>query len=129
MEWLQVMLVCVAGAILCSVIRPQRPEMALGLAIASGMVAVGMCLPTIRETADILRQMLRQTGTASLTAIFRATGIALISEFAAQLCRDAGESALAGRAELAGKAAMAAIAAPMLLDLTRDISDLLSACA
>lgn len=125
MEWMRAALLCVAGAILCSVLRPQKPEMALTLAAATGIVAVGMCLPVMRETVEILRTMFRQTGVEHLDAMIKATGIGVVSEFAAQLCRDAGESALAGRAEMAGRLALALLAAPMILQLVQDISELL----
>jgi len=125
MEWMRAALLCVAGAILCSVLRPQKPEMALTLAAATGIVAVGMCLPVMRETVEILRTMFRQTGAEHLDAMIKATGIGVVSEFAAQLCRDAGESALAGRAEMAGRLALAMLAAPMILQLVQDISELL----
>lgn len=42
---------------------------------------------------------------------FKVTGIALISEFAAQICKDAGEGALAEEAAVAGKVAVLALAA------------------
>ena len=126
MEWARAALLCVAGGILASVLRPQRPEMAMATALTTGVLAASLLLPSVRDTVETVRSLMRQAGGGEIETLIKATGIALICEFSAQLCRDAGESALAGRAELAGRAALAALAAPMLAGFVRDVSALLS---
>ena len=59
------------------------------------------------------------------TILIRATGIALIAQFGAQLCRDAEESALAGRVELAGRVTLLGMTAPLLTGLLQKIEGIL----
>ena len=54
--------------------------------------------------------------------LLRTVGIALIAEFAAQLCRDSGESAMAGRISLAARVSILASALPMLTKLLRIVT-------
>ena len=48
-----------------------------------------------------------------LRVIFRAVGICLLTQLAADTCRDAGEQSLAAKAELAGKCFMLLLALPL----------------
>ena len=44
-------------------------------------------------------------------------GIAYISRFGAELCKDAGESAVAAKIDLAGKVLIAVVSSPVILAL------------
>ena len=45
--------------------------------------------------------------------LFKSLGICLLTQLAADSCRDAGQSSIAGRIELAGKAAILIISLPL----------------
>ncbi|MBC7345668.1 MAG: stage III sporulation protein AD, partial [Clostridia bacterium] len=47
-----------------------------------------------------------------LSTVLKVIGIAYITEFGAQICRDAGESAVASKVELAGKVLIMILAIP-----------------
>jgi len=110
----------VAGALICSMLR-QRPEMRLGVVIATGLCVVVFCLDGLRESVSLI-DSLGQGEDAS--AMIRASGIALVTEFAAQLCRDAEEGTLATRVEMAGRVAILGIAAPLLTALVAQMGGL-----
>ena len=129
MEWAKAALLCVAGAIMASVLRPQRPEMALGLALAAGVSAAAILLPGLREAAQAVRALAMGGNGEAVGIMLKAAGIGLVSDFSAQLCRDAGETALAGRAEMAGRTAVAVLAAPLIVKSAEGISKLLSLSA
>lgn len=50
-----------------------------------------------------------------LTAVLKAVGIAIAGQLAANVCKDAGESALAYTVDLAAKAAILAVSLPLFL--------------
>ena len=50
--------------------------------------------------------------------MLRAAGITVIAELAAQLCRDAGERALAGRVSLIARASILALCVPLVSRLS-----------
>ena len=113
-------LVAVTGILLCSVLlavllRGPRPELALCLGMAAGVLVV---LLLLRQTAPLLatvRRMLRAADFPSvyLTTVLKAAGITLLTQLTADTCRDAGESALAAKAELAGRILLLALAVPL----------------
>ena len=112
-------LLCIAGALVCTVLRQTRPEMATGVALAAGIAAIVMCMGDIRQAAQSLDKLADAAGIGKDYAetMLRACGVALIAEFAVQICTDAGETALAGRIKLALRAALIVMAAPMLADV------------
>ena len=119
-------LIGVAGALLGSLLR-RWPELRMGVAMAAGLCVLLLCLDGLREGARALGALAAQAGLAEgkAAAMLRATGIAVLVEFGVQLCRDAGESALAGRIELAGRVTLLGIALPILSELTGQLAALL----
>ncbi len=62
---------------------------------------------------------------AYLTIIFKIIGIAYISEFGYQLCKDAGEDGIGSKIQLAAKVMIFVVAAPVILALMELITQLL----
>ena len=120
MEAVRAALICASAALICSLIP--RPEMRLGVVIAAGLCVMAFCLQPLREGAAMLRMLGAQSGADTGGVMIRAVGVAIVAEFGAQLCRDAGEGALAGRVELAGRATMLTLALPLLTDLVTRLS-------
>ena len=127
MAGMRAIALCVAGALLSSLLRPMKPEMALVTALATGALAISLCIEPLGEAVTALEGLSGKAGlsAASTQLILRAVGISLVADFAAQLCRDAGESALSGRVELAGRVALLALSTPLLTDLVRSLEAML----
>lgn len=127
MDAVRAMLICVAGALVCSMFRVQRPEFRLAVAIAAGLAALAFSMDGISSGVETLTALAQETGLSGETTglMMRATGITVLAEFGAQLCRDAEESALAGRVELAGRAALLTMTAPLLTDMLARIAEIL----
>ena len=119
---------CVTAALLCVLLRNQRPELAMALSLAAGVAVTALLAQGLSGVVDELNQLWRQFGgdDALLSGLVRAGAIAVISELGAQLCVDAGESALAGRIGLAARVAMLGVCAPMLLEAAERVAGLLS---
>lgn len=125
---LRVTALCVAAAMLCAVLRLQHPEQATALSLAVGVGVLSLLasqLPESLSRLERLRAAFRGDGEI-LPALVKAAGIAVIAELGAQLCADAGESALAGRIALAARAAMLGVCAPMLAEALERVASLLS---
>lgn len=115
MEAVRAALICASAALICSFIP--RSEMRLGVVIAAGLCVIALCLQPLREGAAMLKTLGAQSGADTGGVMIRAVGVAIVAEFGAQLCRDAGEGALAGRVELAGRVTMLGLAMPLITEL------------
>ena len=110
---------CVATAMICAALRVQRPEMATALSLAAGVAVLAMLLGELNRAAEGLSVLRDWLGAdADIAAVLlKGAGVAVLSELGAQLCADAGETALAGRVTLAARVAMLALCAPLLTEL------------
>ena len=57
--------------------------------------------------------------------VLKIIGIAYISQFASQICSDAGENSIASKIEFAGKVIIMVISAPVLMSLIEMIMNLM----
>ena len=112
---------CVAAAMICAAIRVQRPELATAVSLAVGAAVLVMLatqaqgfLPEARRLWGMLTEMDDAAGSAML----KAAGVTVIAELAGQLCRDAGETALAGRVALISRVTILALCVPLVSALS-----------
>lgn len=114
---------CLAGALLALTVRRGSPETALLLTLAAAAAVLLALGPAAGEVLAFLRELGSGTGVpAELFApLYKIVGIGLVVRVGGGLCRDAGESALAGVVETAG--AVCALAAA--LPLVRAVAELL----
>ncbi|MBQ6019435.1 MAG: hypothetical protein IJL26_04565 [Clostridia bacterium] len=97
-------------------LRRYAPEYAVFAAVFGGAAILLYVLPqalTLIDAAQVFFDRLGE-GRECFSALVRVTGIALLTQFAADTCRDSGESALASQTELAGKVLMMLCAVPVL---------------
>ncbi len=107
--------VLLCAAVLATVLRAQRPELALGLSIAAGTLTVGLLLKELTPLLSSLRRMAALGGlsNSAVSVVLRAAGVCFVTQWAADTCRDAGQSALAGKAELTGRVLLLLLTVPL----------------
>ena len=97
-----------------------RRDMAVVLETACGVLLLGQMLEAAKSALDVLPAFAQQSGVdAEMTKfLLRVTGIAMICELAAQLCRDAGSGGLAQKVELGGKVVILCACLPLVRELS-----------
>lgn len=120
----RISVLCAAAALLCLSVRPARPEIAMAVAVAAGAAACVMSAEEIVKVARLLEEALdrAQIPSEDCGLILKSAGISLAGEYGAQLCRDAGEGALAQRVDMAVRISLLALAAPVALRALEAIS-------
>lgn len=117
----------IIAAALCVIVRQYKPEAALGISIACGLVFMGavlaMLAPSI-STINALAQRAQIDG-EYVRVLFKALAVCYITQIASDGCRDAGESAIASKLELAGRAAVLVISLPVFTSLAELVTGLL----
>ena len=116
--------VLLCAAVLATVLRAQRPELALGLSVAAGVLVVGLLLKELAPLLASLRRMASVGGLSDgvLSVVLRAAGVCFVTQWAADTCRDAGQTALAGKAELTGRVLLLLITVPLFEQLLALVS-------
>ncbi len=124
-------LVALIGTVLTLLVRSVRPEAAFPV----GIISAGTILVLALNRADGLIGSIRQisdyygVSDAYLTALLKMTGIAYLTRFGANLCRDFGQSATAGKLELGGRICILSCAVPAVITLLETGLSLLSGAA
>ena len=113
---LQTAAICVLAAILALVLKKDGPQMALLLTLAAAAAAFLFLLRQIGELLDFLREISGTAGVRQelMAPLYKTIGIALVVRLGGNLCRDAGESALASVIETAGTVCALLVSLPLL---------------
>lgn len=116
MEILQIVGMGLVVSLLIVIIRPQRPEIGMQLSLALAALIFFIVLGKIGVVLDLFVSMAERASINQmyLSIILKIIGIAYITEFGAQVCRDAGEGAVAGKIEFAGKVLVMVLAVPII---------------
>lgn len=116
MEMIQIISVGFVVTLLILIIKQQRPEIAVQLSLALATIIFLMVLGKISVVLNLFRDMAAKANISSmyLNTILKIIGIAYVTEFGAQVCRDAGEGAVAGKIEFAGKVLVMVMAIPII---------------
>ncbi|MDI3508901.1 MAG: stage sporulation protein [Clostridiales bacterium] len=117
MDIVQIVSIGLVAAILAITLRQQRPEMALIVSIAAGLVIFFMIAGKLSVAIQALNEIMRkaQLNNIYFTTVLKIIGIAYITEFGSQICKDAGEGSIASKIELAGKVLIMILALPIVL--------------
>ena len=112
----QVTALCLVGALLAVVVRRGSPELALLLTMAAAAVVLLALAEPVRELMTFLIELGDRSGVSKelFVPLYKTVGIALVVKVGGELCRDAGESALASVVETAGAVCALLAALPLL---------------
>ena len=120
MELTTILSMLLIAAFLTVLLRRYRPELAMGVGIVAGAIALLAVLKTAAPAVSQLQALLDGAALpqAYTAILFKALGICLLPQLTADACRDAGESALAAKAELAGKLLLLVLSLPLFEKIT-----------
>jgi stage III sporulation protein AD len=124
---MQVVAMAVIGTILVLVIRQEKPELAFQVSMVAGLIIFVLVVWKVVEVLNVLERLAVRAdlNMVFLGTLLRIIGIAYIAEFGTQICRDAGEGALASKVELAGKVMILVLAVPIITTILDTVSRLL----
>lgn len=119
--------IAVAAVMAALTLRAYRPEMSVQITIAAGVMILILALDDISALIGSVTALTNGLGIdeARIKTIFKVIGIAYLAQFAAGVCRDAGESALAYKVELVGRVMILMLALPLVSGVLEVVSRLL----
>lgn len=127
MEIPQVVGLALLTTILLLILRQEKPVMAVILSIVFSIV---IFIFMMGKMASIIEVMQELTHRAQINYFFMATilkilGVAYLGEFAAAICQDAGEKAVAKKVEFAAKIIIAVLALPIMIAILESLMDIM----
>lgn len=106
--------------------KQYNKTVALLLVLVSSLLVFWQSFSAFAEITDALKSITSGISEASayIKIMFKVLGIALIAQLAADMCRDCGESALAGQTETAAKIAIIVVVLPLIQAVLKIVSGL-----
>lgn len=103
------------------------PPLAFVLQLALGVLIIWRLLPLLDEVLQVFRRVADEAGLNQLylSVLLKIIAVSYVAEFAASLCRDAGESALAAKVELAAKVVVLLLAVPIVVNILDSVVNIL----
>ncbi len=105
----------------------RMPVLAMLVSLAAGIIIFVKLIPSLVELIREIRT-LAQNANLNLdymVLILKVVCIAYLGEFAAQICRDAGENGIAQKVDLGVKLVMMLLALPLLKTIIATVTELL----
>ena len=105
-----------AAAILAVFIKNWRAEVSIMISVAAAIIIFLAISPYLKTLLGNFRDISNQIGLdiKYITVVLKVIGIAYVTQFGAELCRDAGEGAIASKIEFGGKVIIMALSMPIM---------------
>ncbi len=103
------------------------PGLAVVISVIVGAIIFIQVIPKISHIITVFEELASRASlnTFYLATIFKIIGISYIAEFGAQVCRDAGQGALATKLEFAAKIFVMMLAVPIIAAILESVVRLL----
>ena len=129
MEILKIIALAFVAMILYLALKDEKKELAYFILLASGIIIIIFIIPKMKAIVLFLETVSIKTGVdiIYLNTIFKILGIAYLTTFCTELCKDAGASSLASKVEVAGKVIILSLGVPILMAVLKSIVSIISA--
>ena len=111
---LKIAMLGIAGILTALFLKEVRPSYTVFISMATCLLIFFYAVSRLSYLADMLVNLKSYVAIQDsyLTSLLKIVGITYIADFSANLCRDAGYSAIAGQIEFFGKISILTISAP-----------------
>jgi stage III sporulation protein AD len=128
MDIMKIVGIGIIATMLAVILREEKPEIALQVSIVTGLIIFVFVITKLSSVLNVLKYFASKTNIDLLyfTIILKVIAIAYITEFGAQVCKDAGEGSIASKIEFGGKVLIMIMAIPILAALMDVITKLIA---
>ena len=115
------------SVIIVIILKQYKPEFAIYVSIIAGVIILYLVIDKLEIVLDLLKDISSKSGINSefLVVLLKITGIAFITEFAVNICKDSGEGAIASKIEIGSKVIIISMSIPIISSLLEVILKLL----
>lgn len=119
MDIFKICVLCIIAAIFAVILHRHNPEISLTLVIITSVSVLIFILKAITSPINTIIQKIQGYGIelSYFKIALKALGIGYVTSFAADICRDAGQTALASLSETAGKCGIFLLSLPLVINI------------
>ncbi len=127
MDIFQITIIGIVATLLIVLIKKYNPEYQIFIAVATGVIILFIIYSYLEPILQSFESLWSKTDidNSYFEIILKVIVIAYITEFGAQICKDAGENSIGMKIELAGKVIIVYLSVPIVLSLIDFIINLI----
>lgn len=127
MDIIKIAVLGIVGALLGIMLKGQKKEYELFMTLGVSLCIFYFIISKLKLVISVINSMQDYVNldTSYIAILIKMIGITYVSEFSANLCKDAGYQAMAGQIEMFGKLSILAISMPVILVLLETIGEFL----
>lgn len=115
----KIIAIALVSCVACLILKPVKPDFAVLVSIAGGLLIIFYLISYLGNIFDIFGSIFKISGINSslYSVIFKIIGIGYLTEFAASICSDTGNSSLGDKLLLGGKIIILVMALPIVTSI------------
>lgn len=112
---IQILGIALISAALYVVIKKYSPEYTVLTEVGAVLLILIFAYPYMKDIIDFYYEYAEYGNVSNsyVKVVLKTIGVAVLTQFSADICKDSGQIALAGKVEFAGKLLIAVLALPM----------------
>ena len=116
MDIIKIIGIAFIAVIIIVILKQYKPEFAIYASIIAGVLILAIASDTLAGIIDMIKSISSKTNINNefLVILIKITGIAILTEFAVSICKDAGESAIANKVDIGGKILIISLSIPII---------------
>lgn len=127
MDMVKIAVLGIAGVLTSLLVKEWKPQFSALVSMAACLLIFFCVITRMQSMAGVFADLAQYVAIKDsyLKILLKIVGISYVADFAANICKDAGYSAVAGQIELSGKISVLAVSTPIVLALLNTVADYL----
>ena len=127
MDIVKIVGISLIALILIILLKQYKPEFAIYISLVAGVIILALVIGNLTNVINLLKDISTRSGINNkfLGILLKMTGIAILTEFAISICKDAGENAIASKVEIGSKVIIISLSVPIISNLLEVILKLM----
>ena len=119
----------IISAVLSLVLKQYKPEYSMFISLAAGIMIFVSVIAAIEPIIGYISELTENAGLSGIYAeiLLKSLAVCYLIQLASDCCKDAGETAIAGKLQIAGKIAVLLMALPIFKSITEIVTGLIDA--
>jgi len=128
MDIIKIIGIAFSAVAIIIIIKQYKPEFTLYISLVASILILFLLLDKVSGIVNLLTTLAnKMNGTSQefLKILIKITGIAFLTEFAVNICKDSGESAIASKVDLGGKVIIITMSIPIISSMLETVLKIL----
>lgn len=123
MDIIKIIGIALISLVIITIVKQYKPEFSVYISLMAGCIILFLAFDKLADIINLLSNLASRSSIngSFITLLLKITGIAILTEFAVSICKDAGESSIANKVDIGGKIMIVAVSVPIISGLLETV--------